>query len=115
MTGARALNWLRSRDRGFAALRRSARTALIMPALFAFGDKVIGNPTLATFAAFGSFAMLLLVDFAGPMRNRLRAQAALARDRRGVRLPGHAGVQRRRGWRRSRWRSSRSACCSPAW
>ncbi|HEY6886711.1 MAG TPA: FUSC family protein, partial [Solirubrobacter sp.] len=78
MIGARALNWLRTRDRGYAALRRAARTAIVMPSLFAFGDKVIGNPTLATFAAFGSFAMLLLVDFAGPMRNRLRAQAALA-------------------------------------
>ena len=33
---------------------------------------------VATFAAFGSFAMLLLVDFGGPMRDRLQAQAALA-------------------------------------
>ena len=49
-----------------------------MPAMFALGDLVIGNPAFATFAAFGSFAMLLLVDFAGPMRARLRAQAALA-------------------------------------
>src|SRR3954454_4571378 len=49
-----------------------------MPAMFALGIEVIGNPTLATFAAFGSFAMLLLVDFAGPMRARLQAQAALA-------------------------------------
>jgi uncharacterized membrane protein YccC len=49
-----------------------------MPAMFALGMEVIGNPTLATFAAFGSFAMLLLVDFAGPMRARLQAQAALA-------------------------------------
>ncbi len=49
-----------------------------MPALFALGKEVIGNPALATFAAFGSFAMLLLVDFAGPMRARLQAQAALA-------------------------------------
>ena len=49
-----------------------------MPAMFALGDKVIGNPQLATFAAFGSFAMLLLVDFGGPMAERLQAQAALA-------------------------------------
>jgi Fusaric acid resistance protein-like len=49
-----------------------------MPAMFALGKEVIGNPALATFAAFGSFAMLLLVDFAGPMRARLQAQAALA-------------------------------------
>jgi uncharacterized membrane protein YccC len=49
-----------------------------MPATFLFADKVIGNPTVATFAAFGSFAMLVLVDFAGSMRERLEAQAALA-------------------------------------
>src|SRR4051794_12729129 len=48
-----------------------------MPAMFALSDKVIGNPTLATFAAFGSFAMLLLADFSGPMSDRLLNQAAL--------------------------------------
>jgi uncharacterized membrane protein YccC len=76
--GVPGLQWLREHDRGFAALRRAARTALVMPAMFALGDQIIGNPTLATFAAFGSFAMLLLVDFPGPMRDRLRAQATLA-------------------------------------
>lgn len=48
-----------------------------MPALFAVGDKVIGNPTISYFLAFGSFAMLLLVDFGGPPADRLRAQALL--------------------------------------
>jgi len=50
---------------------------LIMPAMFALGDKVIGNPAISLFAAFGSFAMLLLVDFTGPIRDRLLDQAAL--------------------------------------
>ena len=72
------LRWLGQRDRGFAALRRATRAAIIMPAMFALGDKVIGNPQVALFAAFGSFAMLLLVDFGGPMTERLQAQAALA-------------------------------------
>jgi hypothetical protein len=72
------LQWLGQRDRDFAALRRAGRTAIVMPAMFAVGDKVIGNAALATFAAFGSFAMLLLVDFGGPMVERLQAQAALA-------------------------------------
>jgi len=72
------LQWLGRHDPGFAALRRAGRTAIVMPALFAVGDKVIGNAALATFAAFGSFAMLLLVDFRGPMAERLQAQAALA-------------------------------------
>jgi uncharacterized membrane protein YccC len=72
------LGWLRAHDRGFAALRRAGRTAIVMPALFAIGLEVIGNPVVATFAVFGSFAMLLLVDFGGPMRYRLRNQLALA-------------------------------------
>jgi uncharacterized membrane protein YccC len=72
------LEWLRARDRGLLALRRAGRAAIVMPAMFALGDKVIGNPVIATFAAFGSFAQLLLVDFGGPMRDRLRSQALLA-------------------------------------
>src|SRR3954447_5856417 len=49
-----------------------------MPALFALGTKVIEQPVVATFAAFGSFAMLLLVDFGGRLYDRVRNQAALA-------------------------------------
>jgi uncharacterized membrane protein YccC len=70
--------WLRRRDPGFVVLRRATRTAIVMPAMFALGAEVIGNPMLSTFAAFGSFGMLLLVDFAGPMRVRLQNQALLA-------------------------------------
>lgn len=69
--------WLGEHDRDYVALRRAARTAIVMPGLFAVGDKVIGNPDVATFAAFGSFALLLLVDFGGPLSQRLQAQAAL--------------------------------------
>jgi uncharacterized membrane protein YccC len=72
------LRWLARRDHDLAALRRAARTAIVMPAMFALGDKVLGNPEAATFAAFGSFALLLLVGFGGPMRQRLMAQAALS-------------------------------------
>jgi uncharacterized membrane protein YccC len=74
----KVVGWLAAHDRGLSALRRAGRTAIVLPIAFAVGDKVIGNPELATFAAFGSFAMLLLVDFGGPMRERLTAEAALA-------------------------------------
>jgi uncharacterized membrane protein YccC len=74
----RLSQWIGARDRGLLALRRAGRTAIVMPAMFAIGDETLGNPQLATFAAFGSFAMLLLVDFGGPMRDRLQAQASLA-------------------------------------
>jgi uncharacterized membrane protein YccC len=74
----RPLTWLALHDRGYVALRKAARTAIVMPLMFAFGDKVLDNPQVATFAAFGSFALLLLADFSGPMRERLEAQLALA-------------------------------------
>ncbi len=71
------LRWFEQRDRGFSALRRACRAALVMPIMFAIGDRVIGNNDVAVFAAFGAFSTLLLVDFGGPMRERLEAMAAL--------------------------------------
>lgn len=76
--GPRALTWLRAHDPGLAATRRAGRTALVMPALFALCTQVLHSPTMASFAAFGSFSMLLLVDYSGPMIQRLRAQFGLA-------------------------------------
>ncbi len=49
-----------------------------MPAVFAFADKVIGQPQTSIFAAFGSFAMLVLVEFTGPPRTRFLAYLGLA-------------------------------------
>ena len=72
------LSWVRSRDGDLLALRRAGRAAIVMPGLFALSVKVIGNPTVAAFAAFGSFSMLLLASFGGPMADRVRAQIALA-------------------------------------
>jgi uncharacterized membrane protein YccC len=72
------MSQLRLSDPGLASLRSAARAAVVMPAVFAFADKVIGNPQTALFAAFGSFAMLVLVDFTGPMRSRFIAYLALA-------------------------------------
>ena len=48
-----------------------------MPAMFALGDKVIGNPVMSYFIAFGSFAMFLLVDFSGSRIDRARSQTLL--------------------------------------
>ncbi|MFZ0387997.1 MAG: FUSC family protein [Solirubrobacteraceae bacterium] len=72
-----AHTWVQAHDPGYGALRRAGRTALIMPAMLALGTKVIDNSLLALFAAFGSFAMLLLVDFTGPLQDRVRSQALL--------------------------------------
>lgn len=65
-------------DPGLVSLRSAARAAIVMPAVFAFADKVIGDPQTALFAAFGSMAMLVFVDFTGPQRSRLVAYLALA-------------------------------------
>jgi uncharacterized membrane protein YccC len=73
-----AVDWLARRDPNYAALRRAGRTAIIMPALFAFCFEVIGNAEVATYAAFGSIALLMLVDYTGPTRARLQAEASLA-------------------------------------
>ena len=69
---------LRIHDPDLLLLRSAARAAIVMPAVFAVADRVIGNPQLATFAAFGSFALLVLVEFGGPVRSRLIAYASLA-------------------------------------
>ncbi|MEV5953367.1 FUSC family protein [Streptomyces sp. NPDC051987] len=74
----RLVTWLRDRDPDLAATRRAGRTALVMPALFALCTEVLHSPVTASYAAFGAFSMLLLVDYSGPMVERLRAQAALA-------------------------------------
>ena len=89
------LQWLGRRDRDLAALRRAGRAAIVMPAMFALGDRVIANPIVATFAAFGSFSMLLLVDFGGPLRERLQAQATLAVAVLRTGVPWHAGLAQR--------------------
>ncbi len=59
------------------ALKSAARAAIVMPAVFAFADKVIGQPQTSIFAAFGSFALLVLAEFGGPPRTRLLAYLGL--------------------------------------
>jgi len=60
-----------------AAVKSAARAAIVMPAVFAFADNVIGQPQTSIFAAFGSFAMLVLVEFGGPPRTRFLAYLGL--------------------------------------
>ena len=60
------------------AAMRAVRAAIVMPTMFLIADKVIGNPQVALFAAFGSFATLVLVSFAGDRRDKLIAHLGLA-------------------------------------
>jgi hypothetical protein len=57
---------------------RAVRAMVCVCGLFAFTDKVIANPQIATFAAFGGFATLVLASFAGSWRDKLLAHFALA-------------------------------------
>jgi uncharacterized membrane protein YccC len=60
------------------ALKSAARAAIVMPSVFAFANEVIGNPQTSLFAAFGSFALLVLVEFGGLRRTRLLAYLIFA-------------------------------------
>ena len=70
--------WLKISDPGLTSLKSAARPAIIMPAMFALADQVIKQPQAAIFAAFGSFAFLVLAEFGGPPRTRLTAYSSLA-------------------------------------
>ncbi|MGB2876208.1 MAG: FUSC family protein, partial [Gaiellaceae bacterium] len=61
-----------------AALKSAARAAIVIPAVFALSDKVIQQPQTSILAAFGSFAILVFVDFEGSPLARLVAYAGLA-------------------------------------
>jgi uncharacterized membrane protein YccC len=61
-----------------SAALRAVRATIVVSGLFAFTDKVIGNLQMATFAAFGGFATLVLASFAGTRRDKLVAHATLA-------------------------------------
>ncbi|GAA4600797.1 FUSC family protein [Actinoallomurus liliacearum] len=60
------------------AALRALRTVIVVPGLFAFAAKVIGDPQVATFAAFGGFATLVMAGFGGTRRDKLTAHLGLA-------------------------------------
>jgi hypothetical protein len=57
---------------------RAVRATIVVSGLFALTDKAIGNLQMATFAAFGGFATLVLASFTGTRRDKLAAHATLA-------------------------------------
>jgi uncharacterized membrane protein YccC len=61
-----------------ASALRAVRATVVVPGLFAFCDKVVGNLQMATFAAFGGFATLVLANFAGTRRDKTIAHVTLA-------------------------------------
>ena len=69
---------------------------MVVPALFAFTFEVIGDAQLATFAAFGGFALLLFVDFPGNWSGRLTSYLMLSVT--GVVLITLGTLASRNGW-----------------
>ena len=62
---------VRSKDPERLAIKRSVRAAVVMPLTFGIAQLFFTNGQVSLFAAFGSFALLLLVDFQGRPRTRL--------------------------------------------
>jgi uncharacterized membrane protein YccC len=60
------------------AALRAVRATIVVPGLFALAYEVIGNLQIATFAAFGGFATLVLATFGGTRRDKLIAHLGLA-------------------------------------
>src|SRR5438132_7099301 len=52
-------------DPGFAALRRAARAAIVIPPVLAFTIFVLHGGQNVIFAVFGCFALLVMSDFGG--------------------------------------------------
>jgi uncharacterized membrane protein YccC len=75
--GQRAVRWLRAKDPGLLAVKRSLRAAIVMPSVFAVAHVFFSNSQVGLFAAFGSLALLLLVEFTGPARTRVLSYGAL--------------------------------------
>lgn len=71
------LQVLSQRDPGRFALKNAVRAGVVAPALFAIALKWIELPQMALFAAFGSMAFLVFVDFGGPPLVRLRSYLLL--------------------------------------
>ena len=75
--GAGVVGWLRSKDPDFLVVKRSVRAAIVMPSVFAITHVAFSDPQVSLFAAFGSFALLLLVEFTGRARDRLVSYGGL--------------------------------------
>jgi Fusaric acid resistance protein-like len=60
------------------AAMRAVRATIVVPALFALSDKVIGNPQVALFATFGGFATLVIANFGGSRKDKFIAHTGLA-------------------------------------
>jgi uncharacterized membrane protein YccC len=69
--------WVTAKDPGLLVVKRSVRAAIAMPTVFGATHLLFPDLQISLFGAFGSFALMLLVDFPGPVRKRLASYLAL--------------------------------------
>jgi hypothetical protein len=69
--------WIRRKDPGLLAVKRSVRAAVAIPTVFGLTHLLFSDRQVSLFAAFGSFSLLLLVDFPGRFRARLLSYIVL--------------------------------------
>ncbi|MEE3850499.1 FUSC family protein [Gordonia sp. LSe1-13] len=68
---------LHAHDPEHDALRRAVRSCAFIPATFAIAFYVVGGTQTPVFAVFGSFALLVFVDFPGDRRTRATSHLGL--------------------------------------
>ncbi len=71
------MGWIRSKDPDLLVVKRSVRAAVVIPSVFALTHAVFSDPQISLFGAFGSFALLLLVEFTGRPSIRLASYGGL--------------------------------------
>lgn len=69
--------WVKAKDTDLLVVKRSLRAAIVMPTVFAIAHLWFSSSQTSLFASFGSFALLLLVDFQGRPRTRLLSYVVL--------------------------------------
>jgi Fusaric acid resistance protein-like len=75
---SRVVGWVGAKDPGLLTVKRSVRAAVVWPLVFGLAHLLFSkSPQVGLVAAFGSFALLLLVDFRGRQRIRLLSYIAL--------------------------------------
>jgi fusaric acid resistance family protein len=68
---------LNAHERKLTGLARGVRAAIVLPLLFALSFVVIGQPVMAGFAVFGTFAHLVMVDYSSSKGARLAESGTL--------------------------------------
>jgi len=74
---SRFVRRVKSKDPELSVVKRSARAAVALPAVFGLSHVLFSNPQVSLLGAFGSVTLLLLVDFPGPLRVRLVSYGTL--------------------------------------